>query len=195
MSRTRPCHRVPRRRSDWRRPATGTRFGRFRVRTSAGSIVGALLRLGVDTEELVRLVRPELADPLPAHLRVLHQSSIVDTPSMQEVLLRVRPPTLRSTLDAARHHTPWPWLLSWARSARCDLQPLFVELDRLGGDRWPTGDLKLCAVTAHDGKRQVLASSSNMRLSTAVAASCSVPGLFRPQIVDGTRLVDGGSVR
>lgn len=162
------------------------------VGTSAGSLVGALLRVGVGTEELVRLARRDPALPLPSHLRGLQQASVADTPSALDLLIAMRPPTLGSVANTLRHRTPWPWLLSWSRSARYDLQPLFAELDRLCGDRWPARDLKVCAVSADHGARRVLDASTGISLSQAVAASCAVPGLFRPQPVRGERLVDGG---
>jgi NTE family protein len=162
------------------------------VGTSAGSLVGALLRVGVGTDELVRLARRDPALPLPGHLRGLQHASVADTPSMLDLLLAVRPPTFGAVANTLRHRTPWPWLLSWSRSARFDLQPLFTELDRLSGDRWPGAALKLCAVSADRGARRVLDQTAAIPLSTAVAASCAVPGLFRPQQVGGERLVDGG---
>lgn len=162
------------------------------VGTSAGSLVGALLRVGVSTEELVALARRDPSLPLPPHLHGLHQASVADTPSMLDVVLGVRPPTLGSVADTLRHRSPWPWILSWSRAAPLDLRPLFAELDHLCGSRWPDRDLKVCAVSASDGDRRVLDRMSGVELSRAVAASCAVPGLFRPQLVDGERLVDGG---
>jgi len=162
------------------------------VGTSAGSLVGALLRVGVSAEELVALARRDPSLPLPAHLHALQRASVADTPSALDVLLGVRPPTLGSVADTLRHRSPWPWLLSWSRAAPVDLRPLFAELDRLSGASWPDGDLKVCAVSASDGERRVLDATSGVELSQAVAASCAVPGLFRPQLVDGERLVDGG---
>lgn len=162
------------------------------VGTSAGSLVGALLRVGVGTEELVRLARRDPALPLPGHLRGLQHASVADTPSVLDLLLAMRPPTLAAVANTLRHRTPWPWVLSWSRSARFDLQPLFAELDRLADGRWPDADLSVCAVSADSGARRVLDEGAGIPLSQAVAASCAVPGLFRPQVVRGERLVDGG---
>jgi NTE family protein len=169
-------------------PRTATQI----VGTSAGSLVGALLRVGVGTEELIRLARRDPTLPLPDHLRGLQHASVAGTPSLLDLLVAMRPPTLGAVANTLRHRTPWPWVLSWSRSARFDLQPLFAELDRLAGGRWPQADLKVCAVSADRGARRVLDETTAIPLSQAVAASCAVPGLFRPQDVRGERLVDGG---
>lgn len=162
------------------------------VGTSAGSLVGALLRAGVASDELVRLARRDDGPHLPEHLRDLHRASLVDVPSALELMWSVRPPTLGAVANAVRHRSAWPWLLSWSRAARFDLQPLLAELDHLCGDCWPRADLKVCTVSASDGVRRVLDASSGAPLSHAVAASCAVPGLFRPQQIGGRSLVDGG---
>ncbi len=162
------------------------------VGTSAGSLVGALLRVGVSTEDLVALARRDAALSLPTHLHALRAASVAETPSAVDVLLGVRPPTLGAVAATLRHRSPWPWLLSWSRSASLDLQPMFAELDRLCDGSWPADDLKVCAVSARDGGRRILDAASCVGLSHAVAASCAVPGLFRPQRLHGEHMVDGG---
>ena len=162
------------------------------VGTSAGSLVGALLRAGVAADELVRLARRDGGGRLPEHLHDLHRASLVDVPSVFELMWSVRLPTVTAVANTVRHRSAWPWLLSWSRGARFDLQPLLTELDRLVGGEWPETDLKVCTVSASDGVRQVLDGRSGAALSQAVAASCAVPGLFRPQRIGGRSLVDGG---
>ncbi|MFN8021311.1 MAG: patatin-like phospholipase family protein [Acidimicrobiales bacterium] len=162
------------------------------VGTSAGSLVGALLRAGVSAEDLVRLARRDPALPVPSHLRGLQQASVADAPTPLGMLFSMRPPTLGAVANTLRHRSPWPWLLSWSRHARFDLQPLLAELDTLCGGTWPERDLRICAASAADGGRRVLDGSSGVRLSQAVAASCAVPGMFRPQHVRDEHLVDGG---
>ncbi len=56
------------------------------VGTSAGSLVGALLRAGVASDELVRLARRDDGPHLPEHLRDLHRASLVDVPSALELM-------------------------------------------------------------------------------------------------------------
>ena len=61
----------------------------------------------------------------------------------------------------------------------------------LGGD-WPAGDLRITGVSVETGRRAVWTSSSGVPLERAVAASCSVPGMFPPVHVGEEAFVDGG---
>lgn len=162
------------------------------VGTSAGSLVGALLRCGVAPDELAALVNGGPIEAVEDRLRPLHQASTVPTPSMLRILGSVRPPTPRGVWRSVRHRSPRPAVLSMVRPSRSDLTELTSDLDTLAGSAWPQMDLRICAVSATTGRRQVLDAGSGLSLSTAVAASCAVPGLFSGQRVDGDWLVDGG---
>jgi NTE family protein len=163
------------------------------VGTSAGSLVGALLRVGIGADALAQLTRGDDALQLPDRLRGLHEASVAtEAPTLLDLLIGLRPPTLGAVANTFRHRSPWPWLLSLSRSARHDLQPLFAELDRLSNHRWPAKDLKVCAVSTRHGRRRVIDSTAGIALSKAVAASCAVPGLYRQQHIGTERFVDGG---
>jgi NTE family protein len=108
------------------------------------------------------------------------------------MLRSLRPPTPKGVWRSARHRSARPALLSMVRRSRVDLADLTSELDHLSGPDWPAGDLRVCTVSAKSGRRRVLDGQEGASLSTAVAASCAVPGLFAPQRVDGEWLVDGG---
>ncbi|MCU1359566.1 MAG: putative esterase of the alpha-beta hydrolase superfamily [Ilumatobacteraceae bacterium] len=162
------------------------------VGTSAGSLVGGLLRRGVSPEELASLVNGGPVDDVADRLRPLHQASTVATPSTMQVLRSLRPPTPRGMWLSARHRSTRPAMLSMVRPSRFDLADMTRELDQLEGPEWPHGDLRVCTVSAKSGRRRVLTATSDVPLATAVAASCAVPGLFAPQRVAGEWLVDGG---
>jgi NTE family protein len=57
---------------------------------------------------------------------------------------------------------------------------------------WPSRPLWVCAVRERDGRLIVFGRDSRPRLSDAVAASCAIPGFFRPVNIDGDTFVDGG---
>jgi NTE family protein len=159
------------------------------VGTSAGSLVGALLRSNVSVEELVRLTN---GGPIEGRLRALHQASGTETPTALQWMRSLRPPTAGGLWSSARHGSPRPAILSMARPSRVDLTAMVGEIDRLSSRAWPDRDLRICAVSTASGRRRVLSSESGVAVSRAVAASCAVPGMFAPQRVGGEWLVDGG---
>ncbi|MGD1216878.1 patatin-like phospholipase family protein [Streptomyces krungchingensis] len=65
---------------------------------------------------------------------------------------------------------------------------------RLPVDTWPARRLLITAVDAHTGELAVWDGTSGIPLTSAVAASCAVPGIWPPATVAGRRYVDG-SVR
>ena len=73
------------------------------------------------------------------------------------------------------------------------------SLDRLGGeiDRsgagWD-GRLSISAVQVETGRRVMFgtAGAPSVSVSDAVRASCAIPGVFRPLVLDGRSYVDGG---
>jgi NTE family protein len=72
---------------------------------------------------------------------------------------------------------------------------MFVSgLRRAYGDAWPERDLYVCAVRRRDGRRVVFGTpgAPAIDVATAVAASCAIPGYFRPVVHDGVTYVDGG---
>ena len=53
--------------------------------------------------------------------------------------------------------------------------------------------LWICAVRRRDGRLVVFGRDNRPSLADAVAASCAIPGFFRPVVVDGDDYVDGGA--
>jgi NTE family protein len=60
-------------------------------------------------------------------------------------------------------------------------------------DAWPTRPLAVCAVDAVDGSFRVFTDADGVPLTRAVAASCSVPLVWSPVEIDGVPYVDGGA--
>jgi NTE family protein len=63
---------------------------------------------------------------------------------------------------------------------------------RLGTHDWPAGKLLITAVDADTGEFTTFNASSGVDLVDAVGASCAVPGVWPPVVINGRRWIDGG---
>jgi NTE family protein len=150
------------------------------VGTSAGSVVGAVLRAGALQPTYESLLEPpsyQLADiegldlePLLAAGAAAAQSSGTEEQA-RTIIGRV----------AARAHTP-----------ETDDQAVARFEHLLPTAEWPSGELRVTAVDALDGTFRVLDSRSGVPLARAIAASCAVPGVYPATLIDGRLLMDGG---
>ena len=150
------------------------------VGTSAGSVVGTVLRQGALAPTYESLREPpsyDLADvggldlePLLAAGAAAAQSEGTEEQA-RSIIGRV----------AARAHTPETDDQAVARFERL-----------LPTTEWPDGELRVTAVDALDGTFRVLDRAAGVPLARAVAASCAVPGVYPATTVDGRLLMDGG---
>ena len=163
------------------------------VGSSAGSVIGTLLRSGISALDLAAWCASPSDDPLLARVR-----------QMEEEL----PPL---GLGGLFRHWSAPGTAFWRRVLRDPRSLRFPALSsllppgelatadyrkhmqRLLGENWPTG-LWLCATQRDTGSRVVFGAPSSPRvpLSEAVAASCAIPTYFEPVEIEGTEYVDGG---
>jgi NTE family protein len=169
------------------------------VGTSAGSITGAALRLGVPATDLaaslygvptsrrggaiLRRILPADAEPLPTpSVGSLLRPWTLPSPALITRALR-RPLAFRPDVAA----------MTLLPRGRIDISERAQGLDRHMGSRWPDG-LRICAVRRSDGARVVFGreGAPPARLASAVLASCAIPGYFRPVEIGGTEYVDGG---
>lgn len=164
------------------------------VGTSAGSMVGAMLRSGVSATDLAALTvsvpAPEVPEVVAA---ALAERSL--PPLSLAALLRMRPPPLPVVTSWMRR----PWRIDPVLAATAVLADGRVDADehigrhiRTLADGWPDRDLWICAVRQRDLRRVVFGRDVDAGLADAVAASCSIPGYFRPTRVDGELFIDGG---
>ncbi len=168
------------------------------VGTSAGSVTGAALRMGVPATDLAAstygvspsrrggdILRRILPDdgPLPSPT-VLDMFRPWNLPS-PALIARVarRPLAFRPEVAAA----------ALAPRGQIDISDRARGLEELIGNRWPDG-LRICAVRRSDGARVVFGrpGSPVSRLAPAVLASCAIPAYFRPVTIAGTEYLDGG---
>jgi NTE family protein len=145
------------------------------VGTSAGSLVAATLRLGGGAAAAGAPAPPDGA--LAAALG--------------------RRPDLRPLLAVARR--PWTARAGVVATALVPAgtrptETFVAPLRRRWGTSWPARELLVCAVRRRDGRRVVFGAPGApvTDVATAVAASCAIPGYFRPVTVDGSAYVDGG---
>jgi NTE family protein len=169
------------------------------VGTSAGSVVGALLRGGASAPDLLARASGEpvseagrrliaRADAAQSHL-----SPIPTRPERARIPVMSAPGAL---VRAARK--PWatrPGALAAAmlpegriptELVAAGLRPLFTG--------WPDEPLWINAVQLDTGTRITFGRDtfSAVDVADAVAASCAIPAFFAPVVIDGVRYVDGG---
>jgi NTE family protein len=171
------------------------------VGTSAGSITGALLRLGVSAEDLAAwTVKAPLSTEDDA-VRRMSESDLPELSPFRALHLLRRPLRLPGWHLLHRAATrPWRFRLLAAASTllapgRHDIVGQLSALQDLEGEGWPKSDLLICAVRQRDGRRVIfgLPDAPPARLHQAVAASCAFPGYFAPVQIDGHAYVDGGA--
>ena len=155
------------------------------VGTSAGSVVGAMLRRGIPADDLAAVaVGAEPVVSPPAVARALSQRP--EFPPVTLWSLVGRPPRLPSpALIGAWLRRPWRLdpvsvAASVIPDGTLDLTEHASALDEVLGSRWPDDDLWVCTVRQSDLRRVVLGRDRRGPLSQAVAASCAIPGYFRP---------------
>jgi len=162
------------------------------VGTSAGALIGALLRSGIPAGDIAAwTIGARLSDEARAVL------GEVERPTFDPVDLRrfLRPPRVphpRSMWSALRHPVrfdPMRALLTHLADGSRVLLPQVAFL----GDAWPEKPFYCCAVRRSVGTRVVFGRDEpSAPLAAVVAASCAVPGYFAPVVVEGHRYLDGG---
>src|SRR6516165_7701542 len=169
------------------------------VGTSAGSVTGAALRVGVPATDLAASLYG-----VPTSRRggaILHRilpadSGPLPTPTVRSLF---RPWNLPSPALLARTaRRPWAFRPEVAAvtlfpAGQIDITERARGLDEHIGALWPDG-LRICAVRRSDGARVVFGrpGAPATRLAPAVLASCAIPGYFKPVTIDGTEYMDGG---
>jgi len=170
------------------------------VGTSAGSITGTLLRLGVSPEDLAAWT---VKAPLSGDDDVLRQLTETPPPPLAPFsplhLLRrplrlPSPHLIQRAVTRPLQFRPLAAGMTLLASGRHDIVEQLAALRELEQPEWPQPALWICAVRRRDGRRVVfgrpLAPPAPIHL--AVAASCAVPGYFAPVKIGGRSYIDGG---
>jgi NTE family protein len=149
------------------------------IGTSAGSVVGALIRSGVDLDELIESQRTaEESTEIGADFDAERMLAVVvslmqDGPTPQELRVRIGS-------------------LAVAAPTASEAERLAVLESRLPFRDWPVDRLVVTGVDTETGEPVSWDRDSGVPLLLAVAASCAVPGVWPPVTIDGRRYMDGG---
>jgi NTE family protein len=148
------------------------------VGTSAGSVVGAQVRLG---EGLQALYERQLAGAA-GEMKVEFDGVSAMSAFAEAMAGATGEQDARARLGA----------LALAVDTVPEARRRAIIEGRIGDPEWPAARLVITAVDTADGEFLPLDSSSGVRLLDAVTASCAVPGVWPPATVAGRRLMDGG---
>ncbi len=169
------------------------------VGTSAGSVTGAALRVGVPATDLAASLYGAPTSRRGGAIleRILPSDAVpLPTPSVRSLLRPWNLPSPALITRAVRRplaFRPEVAAMTLLPRGQIDISERARGLDEHMGSRWPEG-LRICAVRRADGARVVFGrpGAPPARLAPAVLASCAIPGYFRPVAIEGAEYVDGG---
>ncbi|MGY1639038.1 patatin-like phospholipase family protein [Geodermatophilus sp. SYSU D00742] len=170
------------------------------VGTSAGSITGTLLRLGVSAEDLAAWT---VKAPLSGEGDVMRRIAATPVPDLAPFrpLSLLRHPArlpgrhmVQRALTRPLQFRPLAAGMALLPPGRHDVVEQLAALREVEKPEWPEPPLWICAVRRRDGRRVVFGRPGTppVPIHLAVAASCAVPGYFAPVVIDGRSYVDGG---
>ena len=167
------------------------------VGTSAGAVTAAGLRAGLSAPDLLARAEDRPLSPEGAEL-VQHGET-----HPRPYLLRPEPRRRRSASEIGTmlqqaalrplSSRPVAILASLIPDGTVDTAFISAGISALVSDSWPEEKLWICAVRQRDGRRVVFGRDAVAPEPLAVAASCAIPGVFRPVVIDGTSYIDGGA--
>ena len=166
------------------------------VGSSAGSVTGTLLRLGVPASDLASYAVESPLSPDGASIMDQLVVAPFPPPSFSSLLRPWRRPTPALLARLARR--PWAFrpgvaAVTMLPAGQLDISDRVNRLAPLVGETWPEG-LWICAVRRDDGARTIFGRTGAppASLPSAVAASCAIPGYFSPVTIGGVQYLDGG---
>jgi NTE family protein len=171
------------------------------VGTSAGAMIGSLLAAGVPPWFMVAHSRGEsfegLAGPdgRPAAEADRAAGAVF---RLHRGIPGIGPGSLRMAFTALSNplrHTPLQLMAGWLPAGLVSTEPLKDVVGRAVPGRW-VDHPNFWAVTCdyRSGRRVPFGreGTPHARVADAVAASCAIPGFYRPVEIAGRRYVDGG---
>jgi NTE family protein len=168
------------------------------VGTSAGSVTGAAIRVGVPASDLAASTYGVPMSRAGGALlkQIIPDESPLPVPSIFSLFRPWNPPSLALIGQTVRRplaFRPEVAAMTLLPRGRVDISARASALHEMVGDNWPEG-LWICAARRADGGRVVFGreGSPAAPLASAVLASCAIPGYFTPITVDGVEYFDGG---
>ena len=168
------------------------------VGSSAGSVTGTSLRMGISATDLAAMASGSPLSPEGERLyaRFLPDASDLPVPSAGSWIRPWRLPSVALLARAARRplaFRPGVAAMTLFPPGKVRIDARAAPLHQLVGDRWPDR-LWICAVRRTDGARVVFGRTGSppSSLAPAVLASCAIPGYFAPIDIGGVEYVDGG---
>lgn len=168
------------------------------VGTSAGSLVGALLRVGIPASDLAAHLVEAYDEATHPLVKGRHVSRPTLPPmDMRRMILRL--PRLPSTALLGRWlRRPWSVmplsaLISLMPDGTIALRDELMFFDDAAPGGWTEDPLWICTTRRSDLRRVIFGRGELFtRLATAVAASCAIPGFLSPITIGTQAYVDGG---
>ena len=163
------------------------------VGTSAGALVGGLLRTGISALDIAAWVAGAtgaMEDPRAQDELVWPPLAPLGVRDLTRLRFPPRGP-IRSWCRRPWSVKPAALFAGITGNGRHDLTAHLASFDHLL-PTWPSATLWLCAVNQNSHARVVFGRDRHPRPSVAIAASCAVPGYFCPVEVGGDRFLDGG---
>jgi NTE family protein len=173
----------------------------FIVGTSAGSMIGALAAAGVPPWFMVAHSAGEsfggvmAADGTPAAEADRAAGAVF---RLHRGLPPIGPGSLRMALTALRNplgHTPLQMMAGWLPAGLVSTDSLRELVRRAIPGRWVEHPNYWAVACDYGSGRRVAfgrLDAPNAEIAEAVAASCAIPGFYRPVRIDNRRYVDGG---
>jgi NTE family protein len=184
------------------------------VGTSAGSVIGSLVASGIPPEFMAGYSAgrqleefdgldelEDLADLIAREAEAAEDVTRRETGAEYKLHLGfpgIGPGSLRLALATLRNptrHPPLAVLSGWLPRGVISTDPIRRIVNRFVPDGWPDHpNLWLMACDYKTGRRVAFGreDAPPAQLADAVAASCAIPGFYRPVKIDGGRYVDGG---
>lgn len=171
------------------------------VGTSAGSVVGALLRAGVSAADLAARATGAPLSPEGARLaaRAGGPASVPSRPPRRGVgFPRMASPGtfVRAAFPLFRPVRPGALFAAALPAGQVPTELVAAGLRSLLATGWPDRELWVCAVRLDTGRQVVFGregAPGGVDVADAVAASCAIPAFFEPVEIGGARYVDGGA--
>jgi NTE family protein len=176
----------------------------FIVGTSAGSMIGALCASGVPAWFMLAHSAGEVGDGRPPTAEVNDADGRPENGSAgPQYRLHAAVPVLGpgswrlalGSLARPYRYSPTALLAGWLPRGLISTDPLKETIARAAGDGWaPHPNTWIMACDYVSGQRTAFGrhDAPPASLADAAAASCAIPGFYRPVRIAGRRYVDGG---